>query len=240
MSERERVVVVTGGTGGLGRWVVRAFRERGDRVHVPFRRPEGAEALRTFLAEEAGGASRDGVRLGRCDVTDAGAVDAFVRETVEASGRIDVLVNGAGGFAAGSLEETDPDAWRGMMELNATSAFLCSRAVVPAMTEAGGGRILQVASVPALEGGPDMSAYAASKAALVNLTRSLSEELMDRGITVNAVVPTVIDTPANREAMPQADRSTWLDPTEIARVILFLASEEAEIVSGAAVPLTRG
>lgn len=240
-SDSDRVVVVTGGTGALGRYVVRAFAGTGDRVHVPWRTRRRMEEVRGGLRDEMEEAGAR-VAFRACDVTDPEAVETFVGTVVEEEeGRLDVLVNGAGGFTAASLEETEPATWSSMLEVNATSAFLCSRAAAPVMREVGGGRILNIASRPALErGAAGMSAYAASKAALLNLTRSLADELRPHGITVNAVVPTIIDTPANRKAMPDADRSTWLDPAEIARVLRFLAGPEAGIVNGAAIPLERG
>lgn len=237
----ERVAVVTGGTGALGRWVVRELAAAGMRVRVPEHTPGTADGVRAFLDEELGeeGSARVDFRPG--SVTDADGVAAYFGGVMNETGRIDILVNGVGGFAMAPVEETDPETWRRMMELNADSAFLSSRAVVPTMKERGWGRILNVASFPALErDAAGMSAYAASKAALVNLTRSLADELLEHGITVNAVVPRIIDTPANRAAMPDADRSGWLAPAEIARVLTFLAGDAAGIVTGAAIPLEKG
>lgn len=250
-----RVVVVTGGTGGLGRWVVRRFAANGNRVHVPARSgPGGLDPSRALPddREDAGGADRpvagsetsdprERITLHDCDVTEPGAVESFFGDVVAVEGRVDVLVNGVGGFAMAPVLETDPEIWRKMMELNATSVFLCSRSAGISMREAGWGRIVNVASMPALErGSPGMAAYGAAKTALVHFTRSLSEELLEDGVTVNAVVPTVIDTPANRDAMPDASRESWLQPRQIADVVAFLASDAAEIVTGAAIPLSRG
>lgn len=235
-----RVALVTGGTGALGREVVRAFAAAGLDVHVPRRSRDREEELRSFLAERPEDEVVDRVRFHACDVTQPGDVDDLVRAVVEEHGRLDVLVNGVGGFTMGSLEETGPGTWRRMIDINATSAFLCARAVGGPMKERGWGRILNVASMPALEGGEArMSAYAAAKAALVNLTGSLSKELRGDGITVNAVAPSIIDTPANRAAMPDADRSSWLTPAEITRVLAFLASDDAAVVTGATIPLAR-
>jgi NAD(P)-dependent dehydrogenase (short-subunit alcohol dehydrogenase family) len=151
------------------------------------------------------------------------------------------LVNLVGGFAMAPVEGTERAAWERMLQLNATSAFLCIRAAVPAMKAARAGRIVNVSSAPALNRGAEkMSAYSAAKAAVLNLTESLAKELAPWAITVNAIVPSVIDTPANRQASPGADRATWLQPAEVAEVIGFLASEAAGIVTGTAVNLSRG
>ena len=234
------VAVVTGGTGALGRWIVRAFAARGRRVHVPVREQSPVDEVEAFLHEELRGRAPIRVTWTECDVTDPDRVTDFVDGMARGAGRIDTLVNGVGGFAMAPLTDTDPETWRRMMELNATSAFLCSRAAAPHLAGDEGGAIVNVASEPGLEGGgAGMSAYAASKSALVSLTDSLAEELRPRGITVNAVVPTVIDTPANREAMPDADTSTWLHPREIADVVTFLAGPEGRVVNGAAIRLGK-
>lgn len=236
--ESERVAVVTGGTGALGRWVVRELAASGLRIRVPRHTPEAEDETRAFLDDELEDAAAERVRFRPCDVTDPGEVESFFEAVAREEGRLDVLVNGVGGFRMASLEETAPETWRRMWDLNATSAFLCARAAVPHMKARGWGRIVNVASFPALErGGAEMSAYAASKAALLNLTRSLAAELRERGVTVNAVVPRIIDTPANRRAMSDADRSSWLEPRAIARVVDFLVGDDAGIVTGAAIPL---
>lgn len=241
-----RVVVVTGGTGGLGRWIVRRFAADGNPVHVPVRDGSGAPDPIRALPDDPdpdGGAPEgaENVTLHACDVTDEEEVDAFLHGVMDREGRLDVLVNGVGGFAMAPVVETEPGSWRRMMELNATSAFLCSRSAAAFMTEARWGRIVNVASMPALEpGSPGMAAYGAAKTALVHLTRSLSEEVVEDGVTVNAVAPTVIDTPANRDAMPDADRQTWIHPREIADVVAFLTSDAAEIVTGSVLTLSRG
>jgi NAD(P)-dependent dehydrogenase (short-subunit alcohol dehydrogenase family) len=234
---KDRVAVITGGTGALGRGVVRVFAAAGARVHVPWVAESERDAME---AEIRRGVIEGTVTLYRADVTDADSVGALFARIREAEGRLDILVNGVGGFAMAPLEEARPDLWTRMMVLNATSAYLCTRSAVEVMGE-GPGRIINVAAMPAVgRGAPRMSAYSASKAAVLNLTLSLSQELRERGITVNAVVPTTIDTPANREAMPENDRSTWLLPEEIGRVMCFLASDDAAIVTGAALTLGRG
>ncbi|MDH3495578.1 MAG: SDR family NAD(P)-dependent oxidoreductase [Gemmatimonadota bacterium] len=231
-----RNVLVTGGTGALGGAVVRAFAEAGAHVTVSW----VSERERDALRDELGTAAR-AVRLVEADVTDADAVASLCAAAAEPDGRLEILVQLVGGFAFGPIDETDPKTWHKMLALNATSTFLCAREAVKLMKSHGHGRIVTVAAVPAVNrGAPSMSAYAASKAAVLNLTQSLSKELVGHGITVNAIVPTTIDTPANRAAMPDADRSTWLAPAAMAEVILWLAGDAAGIVTGTAVMLSKG
>jgi NAD(P)-dependent dehydrogenase (short-subunit alcohol dehydrogenase family) len=169
----------------------------------------------------------------------AARVVAAIRETDGT--HPDVLLNLAGGFAMSPLEETGPDTWRRMWEINASSAFFTSRAVFPGMKESGWGRIVNVSAFPAIDRGKSgLSAYGAAKAAVLNLTQTLAKEGLGHGITVNAVLPSIIDTPANRAAMADADRSTWLPPAEVAGILAFLASAEARVVNGAAITLTLG
>jgi len=229
-----RVAILTGGTGALGRAVARHFARAGARLHVPWIVENEVERFREELGELA-----SGVTLHRADLTDPAAVDAFVRACVEREGRLDVLANLAGGFVYAPIEETSPETWQRMVEMNATTCFLCCRATVPAMRRQRWGRIINVSARPAvLRGAAGMSAYAASKAAVLKLTQSLAEELAPDGITANAIVPSIIDTPANRAAMPEADHTRWLPPDEIARVIAFLASDDARTVTGAAITLS--
>lgn len=181
------------------------------------------------------------VQLHRCDVTDQTSVAELFRRLDESGRHVEVLANLVGGFAGGALTETDLETWERMLKLNVTSAFLCCRAAVPHMKSARRGRIINVSSAPAVNrGAAGLSAYSAAKAAVLNFTESLAKELVGWGITANAIVPTVIDTPANRNVSPEADRSTWLSPEEIAEVIAFLASDRARVVTGTAVNLSRG
>jgi NAD(P)-dependent dehydrogenase (short-subunit alcohol dehydrogenase family) len=229
------VAVVTGGTGGLGGAVVEALVEDGWRVHVPWR-SEGEDAR---LRERVGSAG--GLVLHRADLVDARAVDELFARVGADGGRLGLLCNLVGGFAMAPVEETDPGVWRRMWETNATAPFLAVRAAVPLLRAAGGGRIVNVAAAAALGGAVGgMSAYLAAKAAVVSLTRNLAKELGPSGIAVNAVAPTTIDTPANRRAMPDADRSSWLAPEEIARVIRFLAGADGAVVTGNVLELRKG
>lgn len=231
-----RVAVVTGGTGGMGTGVVEVLAGAGARVVVPWNVHVELEPFRTAM-DRAGVLER--VDLREVDVTDAASVEAFFQEVRGAEGRMDILVNGVGAFTMASLSDTSRTTWDRMMTLNATTALMCSRAAVAVMGEAGG-RIVNVSAMPAVtRGAAGMSAYAASKAAVLSLTESLAKELRSRRITVNAILPTTIDTPGNRAAMPDADRSAWLAPLDIGQVVRFLVSDEGGIVTGAAVTLGR-
>jgi NAD(P)-dependent dehydrogenase (short-subunit alcohol dehydrogenase family) len=227
------VAVVTGGTGALGRWVCAALAEAGYRVHVPWVVEGEAEALGDFLGER-----RSALHLLRADVTEPGSVERFFGEVQERGGRLDVLCNLAGGFRMAPVEETEPGVWDHLMGLNAGSAFLCCRSAVPLLRASGGGSIVNVAALPAVDrGASGMSAYAASKAAVLNLTYSLARELRPAGIRVNAVAPETLDTPANRQGMPDADPTRWVHPREAARVIQFLAGPDSVVVTGSVLAL---
>lgn len=232
---RERVALVTGGAGALGRHVVRRLLDAGADTHVPVLRTEEGDELREFL-----GRSPDHLTLHPdADLTQAPVVEGLMERVREGSGRTpDIVLNLAGGFQMAPLEETDPGVWDRMLGMNATTAFLCSRAAFAGMLERAWGRIVNVSALPALEGGQEgLSAYGAAKAAVLNLTRTLAREGAGRGISVNAILPSIIDTPANRRAMPDADTGAWLPPEEIAEVLRFLLSDEARIVNGAALTL---
>jgi NAD(P)-dependent dehydrogenase (short-subunit alcohol dehydrogenase family) len=233
---KDRSVLVTGGTGALGGAVVQAFASHGAHVAVSW----VSEKERDELAVALGGAA-DRVRFERADVTDPGAVARLCAAAAEPSGRLDILVQLVGGFAYAPIHETDPKTWHKMIALNATSTFLLAREAVQRMRPNKWGRIITVAAVPAVaRGAANMSAYAAAKAAVLNLTQSLSMEVVRDGITVNAIVPTTIDTPANRNAMPDADTATWLAPAAVAEVILWLVGDAAGIVTGTAAMLSQG
>ena len=234
MNFHDKLVLVTGGTGGLGREVTMAFLEAGARVLVTYRRAEELAAL-VSSAERIGAKPPEGAAV---DVTDLAAVEQFVAGTVKKIGRIDVLVNAVGGYAGGTnLWEVDPRVYDQMLQLNLKAGFALARAVVPVMIRQNRGWIVNVASKAAVDHGAGGALYAASKAGALALFDSLAAEVKAYNINVNSVLPSIIDTAANRAAMPQADFSKWPKPEEIARVILFLCSEEALVIHGAAIPV---
>ena len=227
-----RVVVVSGGTGALGQSVTLRFLSEGATVCIPFAVP----AERDALTARVGAADRSRVVLVETDVTDETGFERFVRGVLDGQGRIDALVNGVGGFAGGDLVATPLAEWQRVMNLNLTSAVIGCRAVLPAMTAAGSGRIVNIASRAVVPPGGGFIAYTVSKAAVITLTQALAREVK-RGITVNAVMPSTMDTPGNRKAMPDADRSDWVSTDAVADVIAYLASERAGMVSGTAIPV---
>lgn len=228
-----RVAVVTG-TGALGQVVTARLLGAGATVWVPYRKSPELEALRARLgAAEAAGLHAAAV----ADAADEGAFGAFVRGVLAADGRVDILVTCVGGFAAGDLASTSLAEWNRILALNLTSAMVACRAVLPPMTAAGYGRIVTVASRAVVPPPGGFIAYTVAKAGVITLTHALAREVKRHGITVNAVLPSTMDTPANRRAMADADRSTWVTTDAVAEVIAYLASERAAAVSGATVPV---
>jgi NAD(P)-dependent dehydrogenase (short-subunit alcohol dehydrogenase family) len=226
--------IVTGGTGALGSAVVEAFLAAGARVAVPFRRPGELEELRKTRGLGTG-ADLSGTIL---DLTDETSVLDWFESVAEDRGGLDVLVNAAGGFAGGEkVHESSWSLWQQQLDVNLKTAVLASRGAAREMVKRGRGSIVNVSSRPAIQEGKNVAAYAASKRAVLALTDAMAAELRDSGITVNAVLPSTIDTEANRRASPREDFSKWVKPEEIARVILFLAGPDARIVSGAHVPV---
>jgi NAD(P)-dependent dehydrogenase (short-subunit alcohol dehydrogenase family) len=229
----DRTVIVTGAAGNLGRAVAQAFRSEGARLVLVDRVPGRLQDLYPDLVD-----APDHYLATPVDLLGTDAVGKMVRETLARFGRIDVLANTVGGYRAGSpVHETALDAWDFMLDLNARTALIVSQAVIPIMIEQGQGKIIHVASRAALQGGSRMVAYSVAKSAVVRLTESASAELKRKGINVNCIVPSTIDTPQNREAMPDADRSRWVQPEAIADVMLFLASDASRAIHGAAIPV---
>jgi NAD(P)-dependent dehydrogenase (short-subunit alcohol dehydrogenase family) len=228
-----KVVLVAGGTGGLGRAVSLAFLEDGATVAVTFRKQEELDALKKLAGGNAGR-----LEAFSLDVTDEAAVRQLVEKILAKHGRLDALVNTVGGYAGGvKLWELETKVFEQMMALNVRSGYALSRAAVRAMLKQGRGAIVNVASKAAFDHEAGASAYAASKAAAVALLDCLAADLKGSGVRVNSVLPSIIDTEANRKAMPKADFAKWPKPEDIARVILFLCSEEAKVIHGAAIPV---
>lgn len=220
-----RTVVLTGASGNLGRVVASAFAGTGASLALLDVKPGSIResAQQIFL---------------QTDLLDAQSVQAAADRVLQRFGRIDVLCNLAGGFRMGSpLHETSAQDWDFLFDLNARTLLHTAKAMVPAMLERGGGKIVNVAAYAAQKGAARMGAYAASKSAVIRLTETMAAELREHNINVNCVLPTIIDTPQNRAEMPQADPRKWVAPQDLANVIVFLASDAARAVHGAAVPV---
>jgi NAD(P)-dependent dehydrogenase (short-subunit alcohol dehydrogenase family) len=228
-----RVAIVTGGTGALGQAITANLLESGAIVAIPYAVAEERAALEGQLAPDR----RARLLAIAADVTDEAAVGKFVQAVRDRHGRVDAIVNAVGGFAGGDLVSTSLLEWERMMSLNLTSAVIACRAVLPGMIAAASGRIVNIASRSVIPPQGGFIAYTVSKAAVITLTQALAQEVKRHGITVNAVLPSTMDTPANRRAMPDADRSGWVGTADVARVVAFLLSEQATAVTGAAVPV---
>ena len=226
---------VTGGTGALGRAVTKRFLDDGYRVAVTYRSLEEWNALQS----EHPGPAREGTLLGlECDVTQEESVRRAIGAGVERFGGLRVLLHVAGGYRGGQpVESLDERGLRGMLELNLVSAFWAAKHAIPHLKRGEGGRLLFISSRGAVETYPGASAYAAAKLGLHALVQTLAKELKKSGVTANAVLPSMIDTPANRASMPDADFSAWVPPAAVAGLLAFLASRGADHTSGALVPI---
>ena len=219
-----KTVVVTGGSGAVGRVASRRFAEAGAQVVVADMAPPPDEAGAVVYHET--------------DVLDEASVRGLLERVASDYGGPHVLVNIAGGFRFGpSVEEMEESDWDSLLQLNLKSAFLSIKNVLPYMKAQDYGRIVSIAARSGLRGDPMVAHYSVSKGGVILLTQSVAAEVKEHDITVNAVLPSIIDTPANREAMPNAKVERWVQPDDLANVLLFLASEEARAVSGAAVPV---
>lgn len=228
----DKVAIITGGTGALGRAVVSAFLEEGAKVACTYIVDEELKHYSSLTEEK-----KSKITFIWADVTKEESVTQMVQKTLDTFGKIDILVNVVGGFTYAKIIDTDEKTWDFMMNVNLKSTFLCSKAVLPHMIKQNYGKIINISSRPALKGSSGIGAYAASKAGVLNLTETIADEVKDYEINVNAILPSTIDTPANRRDMPDADFSKWVKPEEIARVIVFLASDNSKPISGAGIPV---
>jgi NAD(P)-dependent dehydrogenase (short-subunit alcohol dehydrogenase family) len=221
-----RSVIVTGASGNLGRAVANAFAQLGaDLVLLDVKRGNLQDGKNRIFFET--------------DLLDADNVRAAVGKALERFGRIDVLCNIAGAFRMGApVHETKDADWDFLFGVNARTVLNTARAVVPLMLKGGGGKIVNIGAFAAQRGVAAMGAYVASKSAVIRLTETMAAELREKNINVNCVLPTIIDTPENRAAMPDADPRRWVAPQDLAAVIVFLASDAARAVHGAALPVT--
>jgi NAD(P)-dependent dehydrogenase (short-subunit alcohol dehydrogenase family) len=220
-----KVVVVTGALGALGRVVAETALARGARV-------AGIDHAASQIP-----ATANRFELGGVDLSDAAQAKTAIDAVAAHFGRLDALINIAGGFAFEAVAEGDPKTWQRMYALNVLTALNASRSAISYLSSSGAGRIVNVGAMGALQAGAGMGAYAASKAGVHRLTEALAAEWKGR-ITVNAVLPSTIDTPANRAGMPKADFAKWVTPGELAEVILFLTSDAASAVTGALIPVS--
>jgi NAD(P)-dependent dehydrogenase (short-subunit alcohol dehydrogenase family) len=227
-----KVVVVAGGTGGLGRAVSLGFLEAGAKVIATYHSDAEFVALKAATGQNP---SLEGYSV---DVTDESAVAGMVSAVVKQHGALDALVNTVGGYAGGvKFWDLETKVLDRMLDLNLRSGYVLARAVLPIMLKAGHGSIVNVAAKAAVDHGAGAAAYAASKAAAVAMMDSLAADAMGTGVRVNSILPSIIDTPANRKAMPGADFDSWPKPDELAQVILFLSSDFSRSIHGAAIPV---
>jgi len=223
---KNKVVLVTGANGGLGSYVTQAFLDAGAIVVGVSRKIQQSDFNSpAFTALPA-------------EISTAAGAKIMVESVVARFGRLDVVAHTVGGFAGGpSIAETDDATFQRMFDVNLNSTFFLLRAVLPAMRKTGNGRIIAIGSRAALEPGAGVGAYSASKAAMVSLIRTVALENKDVGITANVILPGTMDTPANRKAMPNADVSKWVQPANVARLIIWLAEDAGKDVNGAAIPI---
>ena len=231
MAQASTSVLITGAAGNLGRAVADAFAARGASVVLIARKRE--HLAKTFGTEDAH-------RLFiTADLTDAAQAENAAQAASDRFGGIDVLCNIAGGFRMGTpVHETSDTDWNFLFDINARTMLHAARAVVPRMLEHGGGKIVNVGAFAAQHGAANMGAYVAAKSAVIRLTETMAAELRNKNINVNCVLPTTLDTPENRKAMPDADPKKWVAPEDLANVIAFLASDAARAIHGAAIPVT--
>ena len=231
MSSGNRTVIITGAAGNLGRAVAKAFADLGANLVLVDLKRERLESA--FVSEN------DQQTFVPANLIEMAGATAVAQAALARFGRIDVLCNIAGGFRMGeTVHETSDENWNFLFDINTRTLLHAVRAVVPHMVAAGSGKIVNVGAFSAQKGVAQMGAYTASKGTVIRMTEAMAAELREKNINVNCVLPTVIDTPENRAAMPKADPAKWVAPADLANVIVFLASDAARAVHGAAVPVT--
>lgn len=224
-----RIFAITGASGILGTAVARAAAAQGARIALI------DHAQQADVLPECG---PEAIMLGGVDLTDPVAAGAAIDAVADRFGGVDALLNIAGGFRWETVADSTSDSWYAMYRINVATAANASRAAIPHLKRSAAGRIVNIGAASAQKAALGMGPYAASKAGVHQLTHSLAEELKADGVTVNAVLPSILDTPTNRADMPKADFAAWVAPDDLAQVILFLASEEARAVTGALLPVT--
>lgn len=233
MKFENQVIMITGAAGNLGQALVK--RLEGSGAHLALFDHRQGRLSKTYPQLETGDRN---IFVDEIDLTDEVSVSGGVDRVLDHFGRVDVLINAAGGYRGGhSLDETSIEIWDSMINLNARSVFLVSRAVLPGMRDQGSGAIVNVGARPGEKGSKNAAAYSASKCAVLRLTESIAAEVKRDGVRVNAVIPGTIDTPENREAMPKANHNRWVKASAVADLILFLASDKGSGVCGASVPV---
>lgn len=225
-----KVVLITGGTGALGRAVAQAFGTSNATTVVTYIVDEEMEDVKTKI--------KTITELVKADITKEDQAKKLVSHVIETYDRIDVLINVVGGYLGGkTVSELDETEWDKMMNMNLKSAFLISKHVIPLMLSAKHGKIVHISSRTGLKSDGYDSAYSASKSGLIRLIESISEEVKEHNINVNCILPSTIDTEANRKAMPDSDFSKWVKTEDLANLMLFLCSDEAKVINGAAIPV---
>ena len=233
MKTKNRNVLITGGTGILGSAVTKTYLAKGNTVAVTYLFDNEVERFKQHNPELS-----EDVTFLFANVTDEVEVQNTIQEFITQFGHIDILVNVVGGFVGGiPTAELEEERWDFMMNLNLKSVYLCCKAAIPHMTERGYGKIVNVSARAGLKGEARLSAYCVSKGGVRTLTESLAAEVMDSGINVNCIMPSIMDTPMNREAMPDEDHGRWVKPEDVAKVIYFLTSNDSAIINGAAIPV---
>ena len=229
---KNKVAIVTGGTGALGRAVVLEFLKKNAKVACSYVVEKEKKECMSLMRKH-----KRNIVFIKSDVTKERNVSRLIKSTIEKYKKIDILVNMVGGFAYSYMIDTDEKTWDHMINLNLKTTFFCSKKVLPHMIKQNYGKIISISSRPALQGSAGVGAYSAAKAGVLNLTETIADEVKDYDINVNAILPSTIDTPANRRDMPDADFSKWVKPEEIANVIIFLSSDDSKPINGAGIPV---